>query len=387
MRILIFSTIFPPAIGGPATQSFHLCKALVKKGVTPIVVTYGPDFSVDRTHGFSVHHFRSVYTHTPLDKALRWIVFPFFIQRLLKREKIDVLHCNSASALSFVAARVAKSMGIPRVLKFAGDWVWETLSTHKLTDAADFTEIYTSSVYARLLTRVEKWGVGLFDAVWTPSQFRRRNIAYLTGASEKTVIIPNCLLLEDGGARTWSESDPVTIISANRFIPHKRIGMIVELFAELALPNSTLVLVGGGAEKEEQAVRDTITRLGLADRVKMTGILSSPEVYEEFEKASFYISMSLEEGFPNVFIEAMHYGLPIVSTDVGGSSELVVEGETGFLLNVDDRSGFIEKMRILGQDVSLRSRMSQNAFERSKLFNLEHRIEDFIALYRRLQNI
>ena len=379
----MFSTIFPPQIGGPATQCLNLCKALVTRGEVPIVVTYGTNFGLNEDNGFRVYTFRVRYTHTPLDKVLRWLFFSPYILFILKKERIDVLHCHSVSALSFVAALIAKALGIPRVIKFAGDWVWETLSTYKV-QAKDFNEIYKKHFYARFMTSIEKFGLNLFNRIWVVSNFRRQNIKDLLGTDKKVFFVNNCLLLRGGGSRKWNANDPVVLISANRFIPHKRVAFIVELFRESKIPNSSLVLIGGGAPQEVGKVRDAIKQFNLEDRVALKGVLTSKEVYEEFGKASFYISTSLEEGLPNVFIEAMHYGLPIVTSDAGGSREMVIDNETGFVVGVDDKQGFIEKIQKLGADPALRTKMSKNAYKRSKLFNLDDKIDEFISMYRGL---
>ena len=188
MRILMYSAIFPPSIGGPSTQCFNLCKALVKAGEVPVVVTYGGNFSLKEEFGFKVYTFRLRYTFTQLDKALRWFVFPAFFIYILKKEKIDILHGHSVSVLSFVAGFIAKIAGIPSIIKFAGDWVWETLSTYKL-QAKDFDEMYKKSLLARLMVQVEKFGLNLFDKIWVVSNFRRENIKTLLGTDRNVVMI------------------------------------------------------------------------------------------------------------------------------------------------------------------------------------------------------
>lgn len=379
----MFSTIFPPAIGGPATQSFNLCKALAKNGETPIVVTYGDNFSVKNEHGFKVYTFRLRYTNTPLDKALRWFVFFPFILYIILKEKIQIVHCHSASALSFVTGGVAKILGIPSVIKFAGDWVWETLSTYKL-QAKDFNEMYKISLLSRFMTVVERIGINFFDKIWVVSDFRRENIKTLLGSDKKTILINNSLLLENGGAKKSGPHDPIVMVTASRFIPHKRVPFIVELFAEANVPNSILILIGGGSDAQIKEVEDVISKHNIKDRVILKGILSSSEVYQEFQKASFYISASLEEGLPNVFIEAMHYGLPIITSDAGGSGEMVSQDKNGYVIDPYDKDKFVEKIRILSSDHILRSKMSEESFERSKNYNLEYKIREFIDLYKSL---
>lgn len=378
----MYSPIFPPEIGGPATQSFNLCKALMARGVTPFVVTYGKSFSVSSDDGFKVYTYRRFYIWNPIDRVIRWVLFPFYIGYLLKKEGADVLHCHSVSMLSFASALVAKSFGIPTVIKFAGDWVWETISTKQVV-AKDFREIYTQSWYSRLLTVVEKRGLSLFDIIWTPSQFRKENIEYLLGGKAPIKVIPNCLLLKDGGFKEQSSADEVVIVSANRFIPHKRVPYLVEAYARIVKDNSNskLILIGEGDPRELLKTKEAISKYDLSDKVILTGVLNSSEVYEWFSRASFYVSVSLEEGFPNVFIEALNFGLPIIATDVGGSKELVWEGNTGFLVLPNDFESLTDRMRLLMVDLDLRNRLAKNAHDHSKEFNLHDRVGEFIDMY------
>lgn len=380
----MLTTIFPPAIGGPATQCYNLCKALVVRNIVPIVVTYGDTFKTASPEGYPVYMFRRHYGFGLFDRIIRWIIFPFFIARLMKKEKVQLLHCHSVNMLSFTAGLVAKIFAIPTIIKFAGDWVWETLSTDDIR-RRDFISIYTMSPLARVMTEVEKIGLKLFDAIWTPSAFREQNVRYLLGAHARTVRIPNALLFtEDDPVRQRKKNDTVRIVSANRFIPHKRIPMIIDAFNAVKTEHTELILIGGGDAGEVAVVKKKIQALGIETSVTLTGVLSSAEVYKIFQDASFYVSASLEEGFPNVFIEAMHYALPIVATDVGGSNELVVDGKTGFLVPPHETGALAEKMRMLISNAALRKRMGENAYERSKFFNLEHRIGEFISLYERL---
>jgi glycosyltransferase involved in cell wall biosynthesis len=225
--------------------------------------------------------------------------------------------------------------------------------------------------------RVELWGLSLFDIYWAPSLFRAKNIETLVGDRSKVHIIPNALTLENGGAHDVHEADPFIVVSANRFIPHKRISMLIRVFAGLKDPRAQLVLIGTGAEKEVVMAQTVARELGVEKQVLFTGRLQSPEVYQHFKTSSVYLSASLEEGFPNVFIEAMYYGLPIVATDVGGCREMIVEGKTGFLVDVMDEEALTERLRRLRDNCQLRN-------EHAKNFDLEQVVTQFEALYQNL---
>ena len=383
MKILMYAPIFPPMIGGPSTQCFNLCKALRERNERPVVVTVGEHFGISSPNGYPVYRYPWSYTYTPLDRLIRWAIFPFYFVRIVLRERPDIVHCHSVSALSFMAGWVARRRKIPSVIKFAGDWVWETLSTNRVR-AKDFEEMYDSSLRARFMRSCERWGLRLFDMIWVPSQFRRSNVVELLGPSAPIRIIPNSLLLPAGGVRDMREGEAATVVSANRFIPHKRVSLIVRVFARIAKPSDKLILIGTGEEREIELVRKEIISSGRAESIILTGKLSSEEVYEQFSKAAVYVSASLEEGFPNVFIEAMHFGLPILSTDVGGCKEMITDGVNGFLVNPLDEEMFAKKLALLMHDRELRNTLARNAFKVSKHYDLKVVIDQFMDMYRAL---
>lgn len=374
------ASIFPPAIGGPSTQAFSLCRALHAHGEKIAVVTVGERFEKKNQDGYPVYRYPWRYTGTPLDKAIRWLVFPWRFWKILSREKPDIVHCHSVSVLSFMAGFICKLRGIPSVIKFAGDWVWETLSTGGVK-AKDFDHLRSKSFIARLMWKVEKFGLSLFDYIWAPSEFRAQNVESVQGHRRNVKIIYNALELPDGGFHNIKQADPFVVVAANRFVPHKRIPAIIAAFAKLKNKEAMLVLIGTGQDAEIKKVKQAIETEGIQERVTLTGRIESEELYDYFKRASIYVSNSLEEGFPNVFVEAMHFGLPIVSTDVGGCHEIVRDGETGFLFDTMDQDALVGKMKALMDDAGLRNRMAKSAYEYSHQYELSAVLKQFLDLY------
>jgi glycosyltransferase involved in cell wall biosynthesis len=312
-------------------------------------------------------------------------VFPPFFLYVLWKEKPAVVHAHAVSALTFVVGVCARIFGIPSIVKFAGDWVWETMSTHAL-HAKDLDELKKTSRLARLLTRVERFGVRNFTVQWAPSQFREENIRTLLGPDASVVRIPNSLALPSVERYTRQEKAGCRVVSANRFIPHKRVALIANMFARVAGPEDTLVLIGTGADVEVEKVTKVVSELPCADRITLTGKLSSEEVYDQFAQSDIYVSASLEEGFPNVFVEAMHFGLPIIATDVGGCREMVQHEKTGLLSPVEDDNQLQNNIQTVLRDAALRERMSQASREAARAFDLNVVVDQFISLYTRLAN-
>ncbi|HWB33735.1 MAG TPA: glycosyltransferase family 4 protein [Candidatus Paceibacterota bacterium] len=383
MKILMYAPIFPPAIGGPATQSHSLCQALMQKGVAVAVVTPGDRFGISSPDGYRVYRYRWKFTGLFFDKCIRWIVVPPYLLWVISRERPDIIHCHSVSGLSLWLGVAARVLGIPTIIKFAGDWVWETLSTSKVK-GKEYHDLYTSSLSARFLTWVERFGLSQFTVIWVVSEYRRGNIQELLGTDKQVRRIPNSLLLPLGGYEEKQPDDIPIVISANRFIPHKRLPMLVRAFARMQIPQARLVLIGGGDEREAELVRDEIRAQGVEDRVELTGILPSSEIYDRFKTATLYVSSSLEEGLPNVFIEAMHFGLPVVSTDVGGSREIIADNVAGLLVDPMDEQALSSTMKRVIEDVALRNRLAKGAFEHAKQYDLSIVVESFISMYRSL---
>ncbi|UCG52469.1 MAG: glycosyltransferase [Candidatus Latescibacterota bacterium] len=105
------------------------------------------------------------------------------------------------------------------------------------------------------------------------------------------------------------------------------------------------VIVGGGPERD--ALETLSAELGLTDRVIFTGIRT--DVDDILRLSDLFVLPSRTEAFPNVVLEAMASGLPVVSTDVGSVAELVEEGKSGLRVpseNVDELCGAIRSLLV-----------------------------------------
>jgi glycosyltransferase involved in cell wall biosynthesis len=97
-------------------------------------------------------------------------------------------------------------------------------------------------------------------------------------------------------------------------------------------PSARLLLVGSGPE--EPRLRTLADGLGVSDGVCLTG--EQADVSPYLREMTLYVQSSLAAGIPNSLLEAMATGLPVVATAVGGTPEVVVDGETGLLVPPGD---------------------------------------------------
>ncbi len=133
----------------------------------------------------------------------------------------------------------------------------------------------------------------------------------------------------------------------------KGIFELVTAFAAISSsePGLQLLIIGSG--DEEARLREAIHAQGLADRVTLSGALPHDQVALALRDSRLLVLPSYHEGVPNVVLEAMASGTPVVATHVGGIPEVVVSGLTGFLCKAKDVDSLVGTLsRALSQDWS-----------------------------------
>ena len=176
---------------------------------------------------------------------------------------------------------------------------------------------------------------------------------------------------------------PFRLLLVGRLVPQKRIDRFLAAFArfrELSGREARATIVGGGPERG--ALEAEAARLGLGpDRVEFRGAVS--DLAPIYREADLLVLTSDHEGTPNVVLEAMASGLPVVATRVGGTVDLVGEGETGFLFEPSESDAMASRIAELADDATLRldaGRRARARVERDhSLSRLPGQLED---LYR-----
>lgn len=139
----------------------------------------------------------------------------------------------------------------------------------------------------------------------------------------------------------------VHLVAIGRFVEQKGQKVLVEAMALLKdrLPDVTLALVGDGELRGE--LEREIAAAGLGQNVRITGWLDEAGVRDEIAKADALAMPSFAEGLPMVIMEAMAMARPVISTCIAGAPELVLEGETGWLVPAGDAEAFADAIETL----------------------------------------
>jgi len=146
-------------------------------------------------------------------------------------------------------------------------------------------------------------------------------------------------------------------------------------------PNIRLFLVGWG--RLENKLKEITEHLGLKDRVIFTGKLARAQVFEILSITDLFVLSSHWEGFSHVLAEAMALGKPVVSTDSGGSCEVVDNGKTGILVPIKRSEILAQAILDLLEQPDLMVQMGEEGLKRvTKLFNCEQFIKGYEDFYK-----
>ena len=138
------------------------------------------------------------------------------------------------------------------------------------------------------------------------------------------------------------------------------------------LPNSKLIIIGEGELRNQ--LEHFIMNNSLSTDVLLMGLISNPYCF--LAKSDIFVFSSLYEGFPNVIVDALACGLPIISTDcMVGPQEILDNGKYGILVKVMDSDDLAEKMIFLAENPSIMKDFADMAINRSKFFNLQKTIK------------
>ena len=210
---------------------------------------------------------------------------------------------------------------------------------------------YPAGSPARAFLRLSTW---LFypraDIRLAVAQAVADDLARLSGIPrERFEVVPNPVGDPPANLQTtpvvealWGEAG-ARVVMIGLLASHKNQALLIRSFARLVQqrPDAKLMLVGEGPLKED--LRELARELGIEDRVIFAGFRADPWPF--YASADLFVLPSDREGHPNVLIEALQAGTPVVATDSGGGTrEILDDGRFGHLVPVGDEMALAEAM-------------------------------------------
>jgi glycosyltransferase involved in cell wall biosynthesis len=198
--------------------------------------------------------------------------------------------------------------------------------------------------------------------------------------------IYNGLNLAEFGRADFSSMPPL-IVAIGRLIAKKGFANLIRACALLVERGRSFRCEIFGEGSLEKQLRAQIEELGLKELVQLPGAKPQHELRERLARASAFALPSVPEpdggmdNLPTVIMEAMATGLPVVSTRIGGIPEMVIDNETGVLVEPHDVVGLAGAIEKVTNDRSLGERLGQAGYERAqRLFSIEKNVRELNKL-------
>ena len=159
---------------------------------------------------------------------------------------------------------------------------------------------------------------------------------------------------------------------------------LIEAFGKIAKkhPEWRLLIAGNGDTQEGISMAQ---KYDIEERVEFLGWIKDKRKEEIFGTSTIFCLPSYAEGFPMAILDAWAYGMPVVTTPVGGIPDIVIDGKNGLLFTPGDTETLSSKLELLINDESLRNRLSEESYKLSKTsFSLKTMSERLSAIYETL---
>ncbi|MBM7709267.1 glycosyltransferase [Enterococcus lemanii] len=174
-------------------------------------------------------------------------------------------------------------------------------------------------------------------------------------------IIPNPINIKN--AESSSLKSKKISFTGRLLVETKGIDILIKL-ADL-IPNEwTIEVAGDGNRKENKKIRNLLKKIDNHGKIKFVGRIEGDKLRDHYKESSIFISTSRIEGFGVVILEAMEYGLPIVSTPTSGSKEILNNGEFGFITSDFTEKEIADKLFMLINNYNLRKEYQEKSLKR-----------------------
>jgi len=360
-----------PTFGGSGVIATELGKALADKGHEIHFITYSQPVRMGgvrknvRYHEVNVSDY-PLFLYPPYE-----LVLASKMVDVCKYEKLDLLHVHYAIPHAS-AAIMAK-----QVLAEEGIHVPVVTTLH----GTDITLLGRDASFEPVIS----FAINKSDAVTAVSQSLRLDTYKVFGINREIDVIPNFInfgklpVTDVTGLREeYCTPDEKILVHISNFRPVKRIQDVVEVFAGVHQQiRSKLIMVGDGPERTraEQFCREH----NLCDEVIFLGNIKNP--MEVLSIADLFILPSESESFGLAALEAMAFGVPVISTNTGGLPEVNRHGVTGMMSDVGDVADMVKHaVSLLSDEVKL-NRFRLKAKERAAEFSIDRVLPMYESVY------
>ncbi len=295
------------------------------------------------------------------------------LRNVIRHRNIQIVHAHEYKS-NYFARLLAKSTGVIP-LSTAHGWTGNAYRERFLYYPADRRWLRSFPLVLAVSTEIAQT---LLRAGLAPAQVR----VLLNGIN--VAAFSNSAEARHAARRKWGvDPQDVVLGAVGRIERQKRFDLLLEVVARLRteIPAVRALIAGEGSLR--RGLEDQVRRLGLGDRVQFVGHVHP--VQDFYAGLDFYVQTSEYEGTPNVVLEAMAMGIPVVATNAGGTGDLLRHGREGWLVPEFQAAAVAEAVQEALRHPALARQRAQSARARvDSEFSFPRRCETLEAIYAEL---
>jgi len=294
--------------------------------------------------------------------------------KLVKKEKIDLIHSNNfspaltGSLLSFFTSK-PHITSIWDVFTLCGKNYWSKWAKQK----------DVSKIHAFLGPRFEKFILKIHsNAIHTISQATKEDLIKFGSKKPVHVIFPS--IYYDDVKKT--ESNPFQFVCIGRLVFYKNLEVVIKAIriAKKSVPKIKLIILGDGPQKK--ILENLVNELELNQNVEFKGFVTTEEKEELIAKSNALLFPSKCEGFGLVILEAFEQKKPVLVSNIRPMSDIISHRETGFVLEPDKENEWSNALLELISDFEFSAKMGSNGRKvLEEKFNVEDMYKKIIKMY------
>jgi glycosyltransferase involved in cell wall biosynthesis len=406
MKIVLLSFLYEPELGGGAAVVVHqLAHLLVQRSHSVAIITTwkGSSIRTENIDGVKIIRIppNNLYWVGEKDKqsSLKKIIWQLvdiwnpriyrLVRQILINENADIVHSHKLRGLSPSIWSAAASVGVKKIIHTCHDF--ELVSPEGLLMGKVGKLAKEQNLIMGPYQSLRKYFSRRVQIATAPSRFVmdiHQKMGFFKNA--KTRIVPNShgfnvneLRQNNAMLSKIPRKDfPRNFLYLGRLDKSKGIDVLCQAFLRVEDKKEVGVLRISGWGPLEGTLRE---KYKYQDNIEFTGPVFGDRKAGLFRDSDIFVAPSIApESFGLVISEAYSYGLPVLATRTGAFSEIVRDGETGFLVapgSVDELWSAIEK---ICENNPLRKTMSSNCFDEAKKYTTENLINNYLDIYEAL---
>lgn len=363
LKILMLNYEFPPLGGGAANANKYLLNEFAKNkniSVDLITSSKGKAKTEKFSDNITIHQLdvKKKNTHYwKMSEILKWTTGAKKLsKKLIKENNYDLCHCWFGWPCGYIG--YLNRNKLPYIVALRGSDVPGYNVRLKKLDKIVFTP--------------------LSKKIWKSAKLIIANSKGLRELAKKTSkveikIIPNGVDINEFKPVKNKKDNLLKIVSTGRLIERKGYDYLIKALHKM--PNIELTLIGGGNKKD--GLKELAKKLNV--KVKFLGEKKHSEIAKLLPTFDIFVLPSLNEGMSNSILEAMACGLPIITTNTGGSKELIKEN--GIIIKMKDSKSIKDAITKLQKDTKLRNSMGKKSRVIAETLSWKNVTKEYLEVY------